>query len=107
MVAPREPAETLELDEPMTIELCNALASCGEADGLSSDLMLRVGRYAEARFGRRPALLIAAARMYLHSPEPRRALTLLLRAGKLDPEEPRLRPLLQRALAQLGDPRTV
>jgi serine/threonine-protein kinase len=94
------------LDAVGTVELCNSLADYGEAGGLSRDLMLQVGRFAEARFGDHVEVLLAAARMYLQGGEIARSRDVLLRAGKLGREEVRVGPLLEQVLRLLDDPRS-
>ena len=95
------------LDEAGIVELCVSLADYGEAGGLSRDLMLQVGRFAEARYGRNLEVLLAVSRMYLLGGETVRAKAALLRAGKLWPDEARVRPLLAHTLELLDDPRPV
>jgi hypothetical protein len=95
------------LDANGTIELCNSLADYGEAGGLSRDLMMQVGRYAEARYGDELEVLLALARMYLLGGEAARAQAALVRAGKLGLDEDRVTPLLAQVLEALDDPRTV
>src|SRR5580698_5554084 len=94
------------LDATATIDLCLSLADYAEAGGLSRELMLQVGRYAELRYGDSADVLLATARMYLHGGEPARALETLFRANRLGPDEARVRPLLDAALKKLGDPRS-
>src|ERR1700679_2731197 len=94
------------LDANATIELCSSLADYGEAGGLSRDLMMQVGRYAEARYGDDLEVLVAAARMYLLGGEAVRARTVLVRAGRLGLDEERVLPLLANVLTLLGDPRS-
>ena len=67
------------LDAGATVELCSSLADYGEAGGLSRDLMMQVGRYAEARYGEDHEVLLAAARMYLLGGEAIRARAVLVR----------------------------
>ena len=95
------------LDRAGIVELCSSLADYGEAGGLSRDLMMQVGRFAEARFGRDLEVLLAVSRMYLLGGETIRAKAALLRAGKLWPDETRVRPLLAHTLELLDDPRPV
>ncbi|MFT3774388.1 MAG: protein kinase [Minicystis sp.] len=95
------------LDAPGVVELCTSLADYGEAGGLSKELMLQVGSFAEARFGRDVEVMLAVARMYLLGGETVRARTTLVRAGQTWPDESRVRPLLAHALKLLDDPRSV
>ena len=95
------------LGEAGIVELCSSLADYGEAGGLSRDLMLQVGRFAEARYGRNLEVLLAVSRMYLLGEETVRAKAALLRAGKLWPEEARVKPLLSHTLKLLDDTRSV
>jgi serine/threonine-protein kinase len=94
------------LDASGTIDLCQSLADYAEAGGLSRELMLQVGRYAENRYGDSADVLLSAARMYLHGGEAARALEVLFRAARLGPDEARVRPLLDAVLKKLGDPRS-
>ncbi len=94
------------LDANATIELCSSLADYGEAGGLSRDLMLQVGRFAETRYGREIEVLLAVGRMYLLGGEAARARGALVRAGQLGLDEARIIPLLDQVLDQLDDPRT-
>ncbi len=82
------------LDANATIELCSSLADYGEAGGLSRDLMMQVGRFAEARYADDLEVLLAVARMYLLGGEAERARGALVRAGKLAPDDARVTPLL-------------
>ena len=95
------------LDAPGVVELCNSLADYGEAGGLSRELMLQVGSFAEARFTDDLEVLLAVARMYLLGDETVRARATLVRAGKRWPDESRVRPLLAHVLRLLDDHRTV
>jgi eukaryotic-like serine/threonine-protein kinase len=95
------------LDAPGVVELCNSLADYGEAGGLSRELMLQVGSFAEARFTDDLEVLLAVARMYLLGGETARARATLVRAGKRWPDESRVRPLLAHALRLLDDHRSV
>src|SRR5947209_11980333 len=81
------------LDASATIELCSSLADYGEAGGLSRDLMMQVGRYAEARYGDDIEVLPAVAKMYLLGGESERARSALVRAGRLVLDEARVVPL--------------
>src|SRR5689334_16202908 len=94
------------LDANATIELCTSLADYGEAGGLSRELMLQVGRFAEARFAGDIEVLLAVGRMYLLGGEAERARDALLRAGLLQVDDARVVPLLDHVLALLDDPRT-
>src|SRR6185312_12577687 len=94
------------LDANGTIELCSSLADYGEAGGLSRDLMLKVGRYAESRYAREVEVLLAVGRMYLLGGEAGHARRVLVQAGHLGVEEGRIVPLLDQALERLGDMRT-
>ncbi len=94
------------LDANATIELCSSLADYGEAGGLSRDLMMQVGRYAEARYAGDLEVLLAVARMYLLGGEAPRAQAVLVRGGRLGVDEERVLPLLANVLALLGDGRT-
>jgi serine/threonine-protein kinase len=89
-------AQLSNLDSAATLALCNTLAEYGEAGALSHDLMLRAGQYATSRFGDDLDILLAAARMYQLGDETELARKVLLRAGKLAPDE-------TRTLRQLGD----
>ena len=95
------------LDAAGTVELCNSLADYGEAGGLSPELMLRVGKYAESKYDGNVDVLVAVGRMYLMGGEPARAKATLLRAGRIGPREPRLRVLLGDVLRELGEGRSV
>jgi eukaryotic-like serine/threonine-protein kinase len=99
-------ARFANLDANAIIELCSSLADYGEAGGLSAELMMQVGRYAEARYSADIDVLLAIARMYLLGGEAQRARDALLRAGKLGSGDGRVLPLLSQALKLLGDPRT-
>ena len=94
------------LDANATVELCSSLADYGEAGGLSRDLMMQVGRYAEARYAGDLEVLLAVARMYLLGSEAERSRTVLVRAGQLGQDEERVLSLLASVLTLLGDPRT-
>jgi serine/threonine-protein kinase len=91
------------LDEDATIELCSSLADYGEAGGLSKDLMLQVGRYAETRYERDLDVQLAAARMYMLGGETTRAKAVLVRAAKLGADA-RVSALLAQVNETLGDP---
>src|ERR1700744_4586046 len=93
------------LDATATIELCSSLADYGEAGGLSRDLMMQVGRFAEARLAGDLEVLLAVARMYLLGGEAERARGSLVRAGKLAPDDARVQPLLDHVLDLLDVPR--
>src|ERR1700761_105913 len=86
------------LDAGAIVDLCNSLADYGEAGGLSRDLMMQVGRYAEIRFAGDLEVLLAVARMYLLGGEAERARASLVRAGKLAPDDAREQPLLAHVL---------
>jgi serine/threonine-protein kinase len=94
------------LDGPATLALCTTLGDYGEAGGLSHDLMLRAGQYATTRFADDLEILLAAARMYHLGGEDERARKVLLRAGKMAPEETRTLRLLGEVLRALGRPVT-
>jgi serine/threonine-protein kinase len=100
-------SEFASLDGPGLVELCTSLADYGEAGGLSRDLMLRVGSFAEANFAHDVEVMLAASRMYLLGGETERSLSALIGAGRRWPDEDRVRPLLAHALRLLEDPRTV
>src|SRR4051812_48100374 len=95
------------LDADGTVDLCNSLADYAEAGGLSLELMLRVGRFAEIKYTGNADVLMAVARMYFHGGELTRARSTLLKAGRMGPEDARLRLLLGEVLMALADPRTV
>jgi serine/threonine-protein kinase len=95
------------LDAQGMVELCSSLAEYGEAGGLSRDLMLQVGGFAEARFAREVEVMLAVSRMYLLGGEADRARAALVRAGRDWPDESRVTPLLTHALQLLDDPRSV
>ncbi len=94
------------LDANATIELCGSLADYGEAGGLSRDLMMQVGGYAEARYGDDLEVLLATARMYQLGGEVERARAVLVRAGTLGQDDDRVLPVLSSVLASLGESRT-
>src|SRR3954470_21508940 len=99
-------ARFANLDANGTMDLCNSLADYGEAGGLSPELMLRVGRFAEGKFGDNQDVLVAAARMYFLGGEPSRARSALLRAACVGPDDARMRVLLGDVLEALADPQT-
>jgi eukaryotic-like serine/threonine-protein kinase len=94
------------LDANATIELCSSLADYGEAGGLSRDLMMQVGRYAESRYGDDLEVLLATARMYQLGGEVERARVVLVHAGRLGQDDERVLPLLSSVLTLLGEPGT-
>ncbi len=94
------------LDGPATLALCTTLGDYGEAGALSHDLMLRAGQYATTRFADDLEILLAAARMYQLGGELERARKVLLRAGKLAPDEKRTLRHLGEVLKELGLPVT-
>src|SRR6185437_6402858 len=98
-------ARFAHLDAKALIELASSLADYGEAGGLSHDLMLQVGRYAEATYAEDVDVLLAIARMYLFGGEPRRARDVLFQTGGIGESEARVLSLLSDALALLDDPR--
>jgi len=99
-------AQLSNLDSAATLALCNTLAEYGEAGALSHELMLRAGQYATTRFGDDLDILLAAARMYQLGDETELARKVLLRAGKLAPEESRTLRQLGEVLRLLGLPVT-
>jgi serine/threonine protein kinase len=94
------------LDSAATLALCQTLGDYGEAGALSHDLMLRAGQYATSRFAGDLDILLAAARMYQLGGELDRARKVLLRAGKLAPDEARTLRQLGEVLRALGLPVT-
>ncbi len=94
------------LDASATIELCSSLADYGEAGGLSRDLMMQVGRYAEGRYADNLEVLLAVGRMYLLGGEAARAREALVRAGLLGNDDARVLPLLDHVLDLLEDRRS-
>ena len=94
------------LDGPATLALCTTLGDYGEAGGLSHELMLQAGQYATTRFADDLEILLAAARMYHLGGEHERARKVLLRAGKMAPEDTRTLRQLGEVLRLLGRPVT-
>lgn len=104
--APIEP-QLAELDEAGTVALCRSLADYAEAGGLSRELMLRVGHYAQLRYARALDVLVAVGRMYHAGGEPARARLTLLQASKLAPSDERVLDPLKAVLVTLGSHESV
>jgi serine/threonine protein kinase len=105
-LAPIEP-QLAELDETGTVALCRSLADYAEAGGLSHELMLRVGRYAQIRYAGELDVLVAVGRMYHAGGEPARARATLLQASKLAPADERVLDALRAVLVALGSRESV
>jgi eukaryotic-like serine/threonine-protein kinase len=99
-------ARFANLDANAIIDLCTSLADYGEAGGLSPELMMQVGRYAEARYAGEPEVLFAVGRMFLAGGETLRARGALVSAARLGMDEGIVLPVLDEVLGQLRDPRS-